>query len=219
MIAFLPKKVNFFLEPFLLLINCASCEYIFYMNKIWFAMIVFSLCFLLVSSPESVLSQMLSASSQALALSAELCGVYVVWLGILELVEASGLSQKLAKLLHPVIKKIFNLKDQQTEELIAMNISANMLGLGNASTPLAIKAMKRMDSGSPIASPAMIMLIVINASSIQLLPTTVIGLRQAAGSTCAADIILPTLITTICTTLLAIVLGKLCQKIFKRRLK
>ena len=182
-------------------------------------MIVFSLCFLLVSSPESVLSQMLSASSQALALSAELCGVYVVWLGILELVEASGLSQKLAKLLHPVIKKIFNLKDQQTEELIAMNISANMLGLGNASTPLAIKAMKRMDSGSPIASPAMIMLIVINASSIQLLPTTVIGLRQAAGSTCAADIILPTLITTICTTLLAIVLAKLCQKIFKRRFK
>lgn len=189
------------------------------MNRIWLVMIFLSICFLLWSDPGSVLSEMLDASSQALSLSAQLCAVYAVWMGILELVQASGLSQKLAKILHPVIKKVFNVKDPETEALIAMNISANMLGLGNASTPLAIKAMKRMDTGSPVASPAMIMLIVINATSIQLLPTTVIGLRQAAGSTSAADIILPTLITTVCTTVLAIVLVKLCHKIFKRRQK
>lgn len=186
------------------------------MNKIWLCMIILSICFLLWTDPGSVLSQMLDSSKDALTLSIELCAVYAVWLGILELVEKSGLSEKLARVLHPIIKKVFNINDPLTERLIAMNISANMLGLGNASTPLAIKAIKQMDTGSPVASTAMIMLIVINATSIQLLPTTVIGLRQAAGSTSAADIILPTLITTIFTTILAIFLVKLCAKLFKR---
>lgn len=189
------------------------------MNRIWLLMIILSISILLWSDPGSILNQMMEASSQALTLSIELCAVYAVWLGVLELVQASGISQKLAKILHPVIKKIFNVKDPETEALIAMNISANMLGLGNASTPLAIKAMKRMDTGSSIASPEMIMLIVINATSIQLLPTTVIGLRQAAGSINAADIILPTLITTIVTTILAIILAKFCQKIRNRKQK
>lgn len=187
------------------------------MNRIWIVMVIASICFLLWSAPGSVLSQMLDSSAQSLQLAIELCAVYAVWLGILELVEASGLSEKLARLLHPIIKKVFDVKDPVTEKLIAMNISANMLGLGNASTPLAIKAMQKMDTGSPVASTPMIMLIVINATSIQLLPTTVIGLRQAAGSASPADIILPTLLTTICTTILAIVLVKLCAKIFKRR--
>lgn len=186
------------------------------MNKIWLCMIILSICFLLWTDPGSVLSQMLASSKDALTLSIELCSVYAVWLGVLEIVEQSGLSEKLARWLHPVIKKVFNVKDPVTEKLIAMNISANMLGLGNASTPLAIKAIKNMDTGSPIASTPMIMLIVINATSIQLLPTTVIGLRQAAGSTSAADIILPTLITTIFTTILAIFLVKLCAKLIKR---
>ncbi len=179
-------------------------------------MIVASICFLLWSAPGSVLSQMLDASTASVKLAFELCAVYAVWLGILELVEASGMSEKLAKILHPAIKKIFNIKDPATEKLIAMNISANMLGLGNASTPLAIKALQKMDTGSPVASTPMIMLIVINATSIQLLPTTVIALRQTAGSTSPADIILPTLITTIVTTILAIFLVKLCAKFIKR---
>ena len=179
------------------------------MNKIWFCMVLASICFLFCTDPSSVLSQMLGASKEALTLSIELCAVYAVWLGILELVEASGLNRKLAKILSPV-----NVKDSETESLIAMNISANMLGLGNASTPLAIKAIKKMDTGSEVASFPIIMLIVINATSIQLLPTTVISLRQAAGSLSPADIILPTLITTFCTTLLAIFLVKLLSKKF-----
>lgn len=184
------------------------------MNKIWLCMVLASICFLFWTDPSSVLSQMLGASKEALTLSIELCAVYAVWLGILELVEASGLNRKLAKILKPVIRKIFNVKDPETESLIAMNISANMLGLGNASTPLAIKAIKKMDTGSEVASFPIIMLIVINATSIQLLPTTVISLRQAAGSLSPADIILPTLITTFCTTLLAIFLVKLLSKKF-----
>lgn len=186
------------------------------MNKIWFVMIISSLCLLFWSDPSSVLSSMIDASSGALSLAIELCGVYAVWLGILELVDASGLSDKLSKLLHPLIKKLFNLSDPEAEKLIAMNMSANMLGLGNASTPLGISAMKRLDDGSGVATPAIIMLIVLNATSIQLLPSTVIGLRASAGSTNAGDIILPTLLATLCTFILGISLVKLFNFIRKK---
>lgn len=191
------------------------------MNKIWFAMVVASLCFLIYSDPAGVLDTMINASGEALKLSLELCGIYAVWLGILELVDASGLSEKLAKLLHPVIKKLFKISDRETEKMIALNMSANMLGLGNAATPMGIAAMKRLDDGSGIANHAIIMLIVLNSTSIQLLPSTVIGLRTAAGSSAPADIILPTLISTICTCLLGILLvktfGKIHDKIKKKK--
>ena len=180
-------------------------------------MMLASLCMLIVSNPGCVLNEMISASSSALNLCIELCGVYAVWLGLLELVDKSGLADKLSELLRPIIKKLFKTKDAETEKTIALNLSANMLGLGNASTPTGIKAMRRLDDGQPVASASMIMLIIINATSIQLLPTTVIGLRQVAGSANASDIIFPTLLSTIVTTLSGILLAILCEKIRKRR--
>ena len=183
------------------------------MNKIWFVMVVGSICFLLWSNPSSVLNSMIDASGEAFSLCIELCAVYAVWLGVLELVEASGLSEKLAKLLHPLIKKLFKIDDKETEKMIALNMSANILGLGNASTPMGINAIKRLDDGSGVATNAMIMLIVLNATSLQLLPSTVIGLRSSAGSASPSDIILPTIIATFCTCLLGICLVKLCNHI------
>lgn len=186
------------------------------MNKIWFVMVVGSICFMLWVDPSSVLNEMIDASSEALSLCIELCAVYAVWMGVLELVEASGLGNKLARLLHPLIKKLFKIDDSETEKMIALNMSANMLGLGNAATPMGINAMKRLDDGSGTATPAMIMLIVINATSIQLLPSTVIGLRAAAGSASPADIILPTLIATACTCTVGILLVKLCNSLYAK---
>lgn len=186
------------------------------MNRIWFVMIITSICLLFWSNPSSVLSSMIEASGSALSLSIELCGVYAVWLGVLEIVEASGLGDKLAKLLRPLIKRLFHLSDPEAEKMIALNMSANMLGLGNASTPMGISAMKRLDDGSGVATPAIIMLIVLNATSIQLLPSTVIGLRSSAGSANAGDIILPTLLATLCTFLLGISLVKLFNHLHKK---
>ena len=186
------------------------------MNKIWLVMVVGSICFMLWVDPSSVLNEMIDASSEALSLCIELCAVYAVWMGVLELVEASGLGNKLARLLHPLIKKLFKIDDSETEKMIALNMSANMLGLGNAATPMGINAMKRLDDGSGTATPAMIMLIVINATSIQLLPSTVIGLRAAAGSASPADIILPTLIATACTCTVGILLVKLCNSLYAK---
>lgn len=178
-----------------------------------------SLCVLIIANPGATLNEMLSASASALTLSIELCGVYAVWLGILELVDKSGLGNKLAKLLRPLIRKLFKTKNEEIEKTIALNLSANMLGLGNASTPLGIKAMQMLDTKDEIASASMIMLIVINATSIQLLPTTIIGLRESAGSLNSADIILPTLLSTFVTTFVGIALAIICEKIRKKRKK
>lgn len=187
------------------------------MNKIWFLMMLASLSVLLAQSPGQVLPQMIFASQEAGKLCLELCGVYAVWLGILELVEKSGLSEKLANLLNPLIKKLFKVDNKEIQKMIALNLSANMLGLGNASTPMGIKAMKSLDDGSGVATRAMIMLIVISATSIQLLPSTVIGIRASAGSESAFDIILPTLLSTIVTTGLGIMLVLFCNKFIRRK--
>lgn len=184
-------------------------------------MMLASILVLLVTNPSAVLSEMIGASTSALELCIELAAVYAVWLGIVELVDASGLGEKLAKLLRPFIKKIFKVDNAETQKIIALNLSANMLGIGNASTPLGIKAMKSLDDGSGKATFAMIMLIVINATSIQLLPTTVIGLRASAGSSNPSDIILPTLLATLCTTLCGIffvhLIDKIRRKVRKKR--
>ena len=186
------------------------------MNKIWFIMMTLSFCFLIYSNPAGILETMLGASADALKLAIELCAIYAVWLGILELVDASGLSEKLAKLLRPAIRKLFKINDSEAEKMIALNMSANMLGLGNASTPMGISAMKKLDDGSGVATHAIIMLIVINSTSIQLLPSTIIGLRTAAGSVSPSDIILPTLLATICTFTLGITLALICGKLHKK---
>lgn len=164
-----------------------------------------SIITMLVTNPGGVLNEMIAASTDALKLCVELCAIYAVWLGIMELVDASGLSEQLAKLLRPLIKFIFRVDDPNIQKVIALNMSANILGLGNAATPMGIKAMQALDDKSGKANFAIIMLIVVNATSIQLLPTTVIGLRTSAGSTNPADIILPTLIVTFLTTILGII--------------
>ena len=179
-------------------------------------MMAISFITLLWTSPQSILPTMISSSQSALSLAFELCSVYVVWIGILELIDASGLGDKLAKILRPLIRKIFGKHDEETEKYIALNISSNILGLGNASTPMGIKALTRLEDGSKTATFSAIMLVIVNATSIQLLPTTVIGMRVTAGSTNPSDIIIPSIIATFCTFCLGIILGKICEKIYKK---
>ncbi len=186
------------------------------MNKIWLFMMLASLFVLIYVDPGATLTTMIDASTDALTLCIELCAVYAVWLGLLEIVDASGLGKKLAKLLRPIIKKLFKIDNEEIEKMIALNMSANILGLGNAATPMGIKAMQAMDDKSGVATYSMMMLVIVNATSIQLLPSTVIGLRANAGSSDPADIILPTILATIVTTSVGILLAILCNKIKTR---
>ena len=186
------------------------------MNKIWLIMMMLGTAALLVINPSQTVTSMVDASSSALELCLNLCAVYAVWLGILEILDASGLSDKLAKLLRPLIKKLFPKANLETQKNIAINLSANMLGLGNASTPYGIKAMRGLDDGNEKANSSMIMLMIINACSIQLIPTTIIGLRAAAGSTSPSDIILPTIISSFTACAIGVGLAILCAKIFSK---
>ena len=191
------------------------------MRKVWFLMIVCSIAFLLFKSPNSVIESMITSSTNAIELLIKLLGIYAIWLGILEIVEQSKLNIVLSNLLSPIIKWLFGDVDKQTKNYISLNLSSNMLGLGNACTPMGIKAMQQLDKNhhSITASHQMIMLLILNATSIQLLPTTVISLRASFNSLEPTNIILPSIIATAVSTLVGVLGVKFMQKIFKGRNK
>ncbi len=201
-------------------IRCHKIRYC--MKRIWFFIVLSSIATLLFVNPEDCVNALMNAGSDAVTLTIKLLGIYAVWLGIIALVDATGLSNKMANLLEPIIDWLFGKTDAETKRYLALNLSTNILGLGNACTPTGLKAMEGLDKlngGATTASTAMIMLIVLNATSIQLLPTTVIGLRQQYGSTSSSDIILPTLVATIISTALAILFVKVLAKLkrYKKR--
>ena len=133
--------------------------------------------------------------------------------------EDSGLNKKLSTLLSPLTHKIFGKMDKETTELVCMNISCNILGMGGAATPLGIKAMKNLDNGSGTATRQMKMLIIFASTSMQILPTTVIGLRITAGSKVASNIILPTIIAAVLTTLVGICIALIIEKLKEKNKK
>ena len=189
-----------------------------FMNKIWTFVIILSLSLLLFLGPQNALTGMVAAANGAVSLSITLLAVYALWLGILSIVEYTGLSNWLAKILKPVIRFLFGKGiSPETEKYISVNMSANLLGMGGAATPMGIKAIASMDDGKGAATDPMIMLFVLNAGGISLIPTTLIGLRSAAGSAAPASIILPTLVTVILGNTFGITIVKLIQKFGKKR--
>lgn len=182
------------------------------MSKIWLFMIVSSLLVLVVSMPEKALTVMMGASANGVQMCIEFLGIYAIWLGILQVLDDTKLSHKLSHLLQKPIRFIFGETDPETEKNISLNVSSNILGLGSAATPFGIKAMQGMDKGSEIATKGMIMLVLINSTGIQVLPTTVIGLRALAGSVAPSSIILPTIISTFVPTIIGIILVKLIYR-------
>lgn len=183
------------------------------MNRIWSILMLVSLAALTVLKPAEVLPGMISAVNDALKLSLSLMALYTIWLGIINILARTGLNSKLARLLRPVIRLLFGDIPDDAAEYISLNMSANLLGMGNAATPMGVKAMNALDDKSGKATDAMIMLMVINATSIQLLPSTVISLRAAAGSLSAGDILIPTLITSVISATIAVLLAKMCAAV------
>jgi spore maturation protein A len=167
---------------------------------------------LLFISPIEILNCMIDGATDGFELCFDLLIIYAIWLGLLQIAEDSGLNNKLAKAVYPFTKKLFKGINEETNKLISMNIATNMLGMGGVSTPMGIEAMKNMQDGSQKATPNMKLLMVIACTSLQILPTTVIGLRTSYGSANAADIFLPTLIATIITTIFGITVSLLLNR-------
>lgn len=174
------------------------------MAGVWVALMIGSLVKMIFTSPESVLTVMTESVTQSFELCIRLAGAYCVWLGFISIMREIGALSAVGSLLRPVTKKLFGVLSPRAEEYISVNMSANLIGVANASTPTAVKATEEMGKGKTNLTRGMAMLFLINASGLELLPSTVMGLRASAGSSSPADIFLPCLIVTVVTTALSI---------------
>lgn len=180
------------------------------MNGIFAAVFLLCAALFLVFEPDGFLSALLAGGEKAATLSLSLISIYCVWLGFFRVMERCGLAEKLSRGVFPLAKRLFRSDDRSALSLASCNLSANVLGLPGAPTPLGVKATERFCAvGNSYAAD---MLFVLNATSLQLLPTTVIALRLAAGSCAPADILLPTLLSTFLSTALGVLLVNLTSR-------
>lgn len=177
------------------------------MNVLFAVIFMIATLILLVLSPERFLSTLLESVSKSASLCVSLLATYAVWLGLMRVWEDSGVSRKVSRLLHPFAKRLFKTDEPQTLDAVCMNLSVNLLGISGAATPYGIRAAKLLDS-SDEAEYASSMLFVLNATSIQLLPTSIIGVRVALHSAAPMDILVPTLLTTVFSTALGVALSR-----------
>ena len=163
------------------------------MAWIWTGMVTASLAFgLLSGNLDAVASAALEGAQSAIELSLSMAGILCLWSGVMEMMNASGLSAGLAKLFRPVLRRLLPnaCRDEETLAAVSANVSANLLGLGNAATPLGIRAARRMARGcGGVASNELCLLVVLNTASIQLLPATIASVRAAAGCRTPFDIL------------------------------
>jgi len=187
-------------------------------NYIWFFLIFFGIIFgILSGNGEAVSKTILDSGTYSVKLIIELCGILCIWSGIIKIAEESGLNSFLSGLLRPAIKRLFKNINKKALEYISLNLTANMLGLGNAATPLGIKAMEEMESinkNKDELSDDMVLFLVLNAAAIQLIPTTVISIRAALGSKFPAAVIIPILIVSSITAVLGVLITKILEKFF-----
>jgi spore maturation protein A len=164
----------------------------------------------------------IGSANTAVELAIGLVGVMTLWLGLMKLAEQAGIVKALGRLLKPIMKRLFPEvpEDHPAMGSMVMNMAANILGLGNAATPLGIKAMKELqelNDDKDTASNPMCMFLAINTSSITLIASTVIAYRVAAGSANPTEIIGPTIIASTIGTTVAIITAKLLEKVSKKR--
>ena len=157
-------------------------------------------------------------STTAFEMTLGLTGTLTLWMGILKIGEDSGLVDRLARFLSPVLTKLFPEipKNHPALGSIFMNISANMLGLDNAATPVGLKAMQELQSINPkkdTASNSMIMFMTLNTSGLTIIPVSIMAYRAKYGAADPADIFIPLLLTTMCSTLVGLIIVSLYQRI------
>ncbi len=172
-----------------------------------------------IAPMQALTTALIEASKSSVTLALGLIGVMAFFLGLMKVAEAGGLLQVIARVLRPLMVRLFPdvPADHPAMGAMIMNMSANALGLGNAATPFGIRAMQELDKLNPVkgtASNAMVLFLAINTSSVTLLPTGVIALRASAGSLDPAGIIPTTLFATLCSTTAAILAAKTYQRFF-----
>ena len=187
------------------------------MSKVWFFMIIFGIIAALYTGNIDIVNTVILQDVQeAVVFAIGLTGIMSVWLGLMNIAKKSGLINSFSRLMKPITKLLFPTIPENHPAISAMmmNMVANMFGAGNSATALGLKAMEELQTlnkGKDTASNAMCMFLVINMSSIQLIPLNVLKLRADAGSALPAEIIAPALLATTVSTIVGITVCKLLE--------
>lgn len=190
-------------------------------NKIWSFFIITGIVFsMLTNNIEVINKEILSSTKTALDMVIQIFPVMALWLGIMNIAKKSELLDKFSTILNPILTKIFPEIPQNHESLSLMtsNIVANLFGLGNAATPLGLKAMKslqELNRNKQIASRSMITFLVINTSGMTLVPTTIISLRVLYNSTNPTEIVFACILATLCSTIGGLIIDRLLASRYK----
>ncbi len=190
------------------------------MSIVWVLLLAASFAAAALGGRMGDLTLALASSAQgAVTLSLGLAGVMSLWLGLMKVAEEAGLVRGLAFAARPLLRLLFPEvpPGHPAAGAMVMNVGANLLGLGNAATPFGLAAMRALDELNPrkgVASNAQVLFCALNTASLQLVPTTVLALRAAAGSRAPGDVIGPTLVATACAALAAVASAKLLARFF-----
>lgn len=189
------------------------------LNILWPFFIIISIFYAILSGNiENINNCIFESAENAVKLTLTLLGATCLWSGIMEIASKTDIIKYLSAILQPIIKKIFYNFDSNKKSYnnIIMNIIANILGLGNAATPLGLKAMgelQKENANKDELSDNMMMLIVLNTASLQVIPTTVIAVRKSLGSNNPTQIIFPVWIATVCAAVVGILVAKIIIKL------
>lgn len=193
-----------------------GCEYV---EKVWIFMIIFSFVFAVcVGNVQEVVKSLFESTSTAIELCISIAGIMCMWSGFMNIAEKGGVVSSFSKLVTPITRLLFPElpKGSEASGHIAINMTANMLGLGNVATPMGIKAMEKLQelNKTPTRlSKSQLMFVVLNTASIQLIPTTVIAIRANLGSTNPNSIVFPTIVSSVISVIVGIILVNfVCRK-------
>ena len=193
------------------------------LNILWPVFIIISIFFsILIGKTNELNSSIFDSAESAVKMTITFFGTICLWNGIIKILEETSIMNKLKKIIKPFMKVLFpEIKSKdKAYDFISLNIIANVLGLGNAATPLGLKAineLKKENNQKEELSNSMIMLIVLNTASIQLIPTTIIAIRASLNSINPCNIILPVWIATIFAAIAGIISTKIFIKLNSRR--
>lgn len=191
------------------------------MNYIWIAIIFFSVITSIFNGTANTLSKgIITSGNTAVDLCLSLLGTFCLWNGLMNIAEKSGLSKTFAKIISPILCRLFKGLSKNSEAIlpITLNITSNLLGLSNAATPIGIDAMKKLANETKSKSTPsnnMVLFVVMNSSALRLIPTTVASIRANHGSGNPLEIILPSILTSICALTVGIIMTKILERYFK----
>ena len=192
------------------------------LSAVWVIFLILALlCGGITDRMDAVTAAVGTGAEQAVSLAVSIAGLMCFWSGIMELLQASGIAEKISRLLMPLLRPLFGsaAADRQAMEAVSANVTANLLGLSNAATPLGLQAADRLYTlaGRRGAPDAVLTLITLNSASIQLIPSTIAALRAACGAAAPFDIMLPVWGASVASVVVVLLCGRVLRPFFPEK--